>query len=73
MTFSDLTEEKIKNYIETKNPLDKAGSYGIQELEEGFVTEVKGSFTNIVGLPLETVKEMLEPILTAENGLEQGI
>ena len=73
VTFSDLTEEQIKNYIETKNPLDKAGSYGIQELEEGFVTEVKGSFTNIVGLPLETVKEMLEPFLTAENGLEQGI
>ena len=37
------------------------------------MTEVKGSFTNIVGLPLETVKEMLEPFLTAENGLEQGI
>ena len=73
VTFSDLTEEQIKNYIETKNPLDKAGSYGIQELEDGFVTEVKGSFTNIVGLPLETVKEMLEPFLTAENGLEQGI
>lgn len=71
VTFNNLTDEKISNYIEAKNPLDKAGSYGIQELDESFIVNVEGSFSNIVGLPLETVSQMLKPFLTAENGLKQ--
>lgn len=59
VTFNRLSEQMIKNYIETCNPLDKAGSYGIQELDNTFVKDIKGSFDNIVGLPTETVKEML--------------
>ena len=50
----------IEDYIEKCNPLDKAGSYGIQELDNRFVKEINGSFDNIVGLPSETVAIMLK-------------
>lgn len=58
--FENLSDEKIKNYIKDFNPLDKAGAYGIQELPEGFVKSVEGSFENIVGLCPLALKEVLE-------------
>lgn len=63
VTFNRLDTSTIKNYIKTCNPLDKAGSYGIQELDKTFIKNVEGSFDNIVGLPTETVKEMLAEFL----------
>lgn len=57
--FEDLTDEKIKNYIEVFKPLDKAGSYGIQELPEGFIKNVEGSIENIIGLCSDAVSEIL--------------
>ena len=63
VTFNHLDTSTIKNYIKTCNPLDKAGSYGIQELDKTFIKNVEGSFDNIVGLPTETVKEMLAEFL----------
>ena len=50
VTFNELSDEMINNYIEQFNPLDKAGSYGIQELPHGFVKQIGGSFENIIGL-----------------------
>ncbi len=57
--FEKLSEELINKYIETFNPLDKAGSYGIQELPSGFVKNVEGSYENIVGLCPIAVKKIL--------------
>ncbi len=56
--FNDLTEEVIQEYIESGLPLDKAGAYGIQD---GFplVKRIEGSYTNVVGLPVEDVRVML--------------
>lgn len=48
-----LTAKGIKNYFKTVNPLDKAGAYAIQSPHGGIVQEVKGSFSNAVGLPME--------------------
>lgn len=48
--FNCLSEELINKYIDEFKPLDKAGSYGIQELPPGFVKNISGSFDNIVGL-----------------------
>ncbi len=59
VTFNELSDEDIKGYITVHHPLDKAGSYGIQELDKHFVRDIIGSFSNIVGLPLETVTQML--------------
>lgn len=58
--FKALTDELIMNYVENYKPMDKAGSYGIQELPEGFVNCVEGSFENIMGLCPLTVEKILE-------------
>lgn len=57
--FKTLTDELIMNYVENCKPMDKAGSYGIQELPEGFINCVEGSFENIMGLCPITVEEIL--------------
>ena len=58
--FHKLSEEQINFYIENFNPLDKAGSYGIQELPEGYIEKYEGSLENIIGLSPEAVKTVLE-------------
>lgn len=51
----ELSEAEIEAYIDTGEPMDKAGSYAIQELGTLLVAEIKGCYTNIVGLPLPSV------------------
>ena len=59
VTFCDLSEELIKKYISEKKPLDKAGSYGIQEMGPEFIKEVNGDLENVIGLPTKVLKELL--------------
>ena len=59
VTFKKLTRKEIEWYVGTGDPLDKAGAYGIQEGAGLFVTGIRGSYTNVVGLPLELVYRML--------------
>lgn len=59
VTIKPLTEEKIKRYIETKEPLDKAGGYGIQGYGALIVERINGDYFNVVGLPLSLLSEML--------------
>ncbi|MGN0814361.1 MAG: Maf family protein [Candidatus Coproplasma sp.] len=56
--FNRLSDEFIASYVAGGSPLDKAGSYGIQD--EGVVNSYFGSYTNVVGLPVTLVKNMLE-------------
>lgn len=58
--FNSLTQEFIERYIEGGSPMDKAGAYGIQD--GGVVKRYVGSYSNIVGLPLERLKKMLDRI-----------
>ena len=51
--FRGLTSEQIRAYLERTHPLDKAGAYAIQEYGEMIVEEVNGSYTNVIGLPVE--------------------
>jgi septum formation protein len=51
--FRRLSQEKIDNYITKVNPLDKAGAYAAQGHGADIIAEVQGSFTNVVGLPME--------------------
>lgn len=60
--FKELTDEQINYYINTFTPLDKAGSYGIQELPPDFLDKYEGSFENIVGLAPESVLAVLEQL-----------
>ena len=57
--FKELSDEKIEEYIKTGEPMDKAGAYGIQGLAKEFILKYNGSYNNIVGLPIEKVKEHL--------------
>lgn len=63
VTFSDLCEDDIAKYIDSDEPYDKAGAYGIQGNGALFVKEIKGCYYNVVGLPLNKLKEMLDKIL----------
>lgn len=54
--FRDLGDAEITSYIQTREPFDKAGGYGIQGFGSVFIKSIEGSYTNVVGLPLcETV------------------
>jgi len=59
VTFHPLTAGQIREYLALVNPLDKAGAYAIQEHGERIVAEVCGSYSNVVGLPVERVCEEL--------------
>ncbi|MGD0744615.1 MAG: nucleoside triphosphate pyrophosphatase [Verrucomicrobiota bacterium] len=59
VTFRPLTAEQINDYLSKMNPLDKAGAYAIQEHGDLIVSEISGSFSNVVGLPIERVGEEL--------------
>lgn len=58
--FNILSDEFIKNYVDGGSPMDKAGSYGIQD--EGVVKEYFGSYTNVVGLPVNLSKKLLDGV-----------
>ena len=57
--FKALSEKDIQAYIESGEPLDKAGAYGIQGEGGKFVQALEGDYDNVVGLPMKLVKEML--------------
>lgn len=57
--FSKLTNDQINNYIESGEPSDKAGAYGIQGLGGVFVEEIKGCYYSVMGLPINKVNKAL--------------
>jgi septum formation protein len=60
VTFKKLTPEEITWYVRTGEPLDKAGAYAIQGKGAFCVKTIRGSYTNVVGLPMTEVLEALE-------------
>lgn len=60
VTFRALTPGQIRDYVAKVNPLDKAGAYAVQEHGEMIVSEIFGSYSNVVGLPVEQLKSELE-------------
>ena len=53
--FFELTKAEIEDYVATREPMDKAGAYGIQGLGGYLVKAIHGSYTNVVGLPVEVL------------------
>ncbi|WP_246940850.1 Maf family protein [Bacillus pinisoli] len=62
VTFWPISEDEISQYIESREPFDKAGSYGIQGLGSLFVKEIKGDYFSVVGLPISRLKRELAKI-----------
>lgn len=60
VTFQPLDAVQIRRYLSEVNPLDKAGAYAIQEKGDWIVAGISGSYSNVVGLPLERLREELE-------------
>lgn len=58
--FRTLTDEEINAYIDTNEPMDKAGAYGIQGRGSKFVEKINGDYFNVVGLPICTLSLMLK-------------
>lgn len=59
VTFFDLSQKEILAYVDSKEPMDKAGGYGIQGKGAIFVAKIVGDYYNIVGLPLAQVVRRL--------------
>lgn len=68
--FAEMTDKEISDYIETGEPMDKAGAYGIQDKGALFVKRINGCFYNVMGLPLRRVYEELN-ILTEGEEIER--
>lgn len=58
--FRSLSPDEIVRYVASGEPMDKAGAYGIQGLGGAMVASLKGSYTNVVGLPLEETLALLD-------------
>ncbi len=58
--FKKLIKEEINKYVATKEPMDKAGAYAVQGLGSSLIDRIEGSFSSIVGLPIEELLETLK-------------
>ena len=63
VTFNEITPDLMENYLSTKDSLDKAGAYGIQGPSLTFISKVNGSYSNVVGFPLDKIVSELKIIL----------
>ena len=65
--FRPIPEEEICEYINTKEPFDKAGSYAIQGIASKFVEKIEGDFDNVVGLPVSAILDDLKAYAKEEG------
>ena len=61
--FRRLSSQEINDYVDSGDPMDKAGAYGIQGAAGAFVERLDGSYENVMGFPVDDVREMLEQML----------
>lgn len=60
VTFKELSDDMIENYIKTKEGQDKAGSYTLQGISSVFIKEIKGDYFNVIGLPISNIYDVLK-------------
>ena len=68
VSFLELSPETCAAYLATREPWDKAGAYAIQGLAGAFVNSIRGSYSNVVGLPLAETWQMLK-----QRGVATGL
>ena len=59
VTVAELSEDDIRSYVATGEPMDKAGAYGIQGIASRWISRIEGDYFNVVGLPVALVYRML--------------
>jgi septum formation protein len=62
VTMREISEEEIQKYIATGEPMDKAGAYAIQGAAAAFIPSIEGDYSNVVGLPMKLVQQMLSTV-----------
>jgi septum formation protein len=62
VTFCELQEDEIRDYVASGEPFDKAGAYAIQGFASKFVTRISGCYFNVVGLPVPLLYETLKAL-----------
>ena len=62
VVFYPMTETEIKEYVATGEPMDKAGSYGIQGVGAKYVKEILGDYNNVVGLPVARIYQEIKKL-----------
>ncbi|MBR2974549.1 MAG: Maf family protein, partial [Clostridia bacterium] len=70
VNFKQLSAQQIQAYVATGSPMDKAGSYGIQDC--GFVHSIVGSYDNVVGFPTGAVKQVLSNYVKTKDYQEKN-
>ena len=60
--FYPMTDDEIRSYIDTKDPMDKAGAYGIQGLCGIYIEKINGDYNNVVGLPIARVYQEIKKL-----------
>ncbi|HET7890491.1 MAG TPA: Maf family protein [Candidatus Sulfotelmatobacter sp.] len=60
VTMSELSDEEIREYVSTGEPMDKAGAYAIQGMASRWIPRIEGDYSNVVGLPVALVYRMLQ-------------
>jgi septum formation protein len=70
--FRALAPEEIEAYLKTKEPMDKAGSYALQGTGAAFVRKIEGCYTNVIGLPVPDLVQMLRKVGVKVLGLPTG-
>jgi len=62
VTFSPMSLAEMKNYIATGEPMGKAGAYGVQGAAAAYISQIKGSYTGIMGLPLYETAQLIKQL-----------
>ena len=68
VSFAELTEADVEWYLASEEGLDKAGAYAIQGLASRFIPRIDGSYSNVVGLPIALVRELLGELASLASG-----
>ena len=62
VTFNDMTDEEINEYLDTDEPVDKAGAYGIQGFGAKYISKVNGDYYSVMGVPLQKLYNKLRDL-----------
>ena len=70
VTMKSMSDEEIKEYIKTGEPMDKAGSYAVQGIGSKFIEKIEGSYNAVVGLDIEKLKEIIANIVGVDAHID---